>query len=49
MNYLGLVGLLGLTGEADGPPVQAAGQIADVGVVVAGGALVEGTAGSFLT
>ncbi len=35
MNYLGLVGLLGLTGEADGPPVQAAGQIADVG----GGAL----------
>ena len=35
LNYLGLVGLLGLTGEADGPPVQAAGQIADVG----GGAL----------
>jgi alpha-methylacyl-CoA racemase len=35
MNYLGLVGLLGLTGEADGPPIQAAGQIADVG----GGAL----------
>jgi crotonobetainyl-CoA:carnitine CoA-transferase CaiB-like acyl-CoA transferase len=35
MNYLGLVGLLGLTGEADGPPVQTAGQIADVG----GGAL----------
>jgi len=35
MNYLGLVGLLGLTGAADGPPVQAAGQIADVG----GGAL----------
>src|SRR5207248_9394580 len=31
MNYLGLNGLLGLTGEADGPPVQAAGQIADVG------------------
>jgi alpha-methylacyl-CoA racemase len=31
MNYLGLVGLLGLTGDADGPPVQAAGQIADVG------------------
>jgi crotonobetainyl-CoA:carnitine CoA-transferase CaiB-like acyl-CoA transferase len=31
MNYLGLVGLLGLTGEGDGPPVQAAGQIADVG------------------
>jgi crotonobetainyl-CoA:carnitine CoA-transferase CaiB-like acyl-CoA transferase len=29
------VGLLGLTGEADGPPVQAAGQIADLG----GGAL----------
>jgi crotonobetainyl-CoA:carnitine CoA-transferase CaiB-like acyl-CoA transferase len=35
MNYLGLNGLLGLTGEAGGPPVQAAGQIADVG----GGAL----------
>ena len=35
MNYLGLVGLLGLTGEHDGPPVQAAGQIADLG----GGAL----------
>ena len=24
LNYLGLIGLLGLTGEADGPPVQAA-------------------------
>jgi alpha-methylacyl-CoA racemase len=36
MNYLALTGLLGLTGGgADGPPVQAAGQIADVG----GGAL----------
>ena len=35
MNYLGLIGLLGLTGEPDGPPVQAAGQIADLG----GGAL----------
>jgi alpha-methylacyl-CoA racemase len=35
MNYLGLVGLLGLTGEPGGPPVQAAGQIADLG----GGAL----------
>jgi alpha-methylacyl-CoA racemase len=35
MNYLGLNGLLGLTGEAEGPPVQAAGQIADLG----GGAL----------
>src|SRR5204863_4636963 len=35
INYLGLVGLLGLTGENDGPPVQAAGQIADIG----GGAL----------
>src|SRR5256885_14342054 len=31
MNYLGLIGLLGLTGERDGPPVQAAGQIADIG------------------
>ncbi len=35
MNYLGLVGLLGLTGDRGGPPVQAAGQIADLG----GGAL----------
>jgi crotonobetainyl-CoA:carnitine CoA-transferase CaiB-like acyl-CoA transferase len=35
MNYLGLNGLLGLTGEADGPPLQSAGQIADLG----GGAL----------
>jgi len=35
MNYLGLVGLLGLTGDAEGPPVQPAGQIADLG----GGAL----------
>jgi crotonobetainyl-CoA:carnitine CoA-transferase CaiB-like acyl-CoA transferase len=35
MNYLGLNGLLGLTGEADGPPIQSAGQIADLG----GGAL----------
>jgi alpha-methylacyl-CoA racemase len=35
MNYLGLNGLLGLTGEADGPPMQASGQIADIG----GGAL----------
>jgi crotonobetainyl-CoA:carnitine CoA-transferase CaiB-like acyl-CoA transferase len=35
MNYLGLAGLLGLTGERDGPPIQAAGQIADIG----GGAL----------
>ena len=35
MNYLGRIGLLGLSGDADGPPVQAAGQIADLG----GGAL----------
>jgi alpha-methylacyl-CoA racemase len=43
MNYLGLIGLLGLTGEGDavgghgvgGGPIQAAGQIADLG----GGAL----------
>jgi alpha-methylacyl-CoA racemase len=35
MNYLGLNGLLGLTGERDGPPIQPAGQIADLG----GGAL----------
>ncbi len=35
INYLGLIGLLGLTGERGGAPVQAAGQIADLG----GGAL----------
>jgi alpha-methylacyl-CoA racemase len=35
LNYLGLNGLLALSGEADGPPVQLAGQIADIG----GGAL----------
>jgi alpha-methylacyl-CoA racemase len=35
INYLGLNGVLDLTGEAEGPPVQAAGQIADIG----GGAL----------
>jgi alpha-methylacyl-CoA racemase len=35
MNYLALTGLLGMTGEPDGPPVQAGGQIADIG----GGAL----------
>jgi alpha-methylacyl-CoA racemase len=35
MNYLGLIGLLGMTGERDGRPIQAAGQIADLG----GGAL----------
>jgi alpha-methylacyl-CoA racemase len=34
-NYLALNGLLGLTGAAEGPPVQSAGQIADLG----GGAL----------
>jgi alpha-methylacyl-CoA racemase len=31
MNYLGLNGLLGLTGDREGPPVQSAGQIADLG------------------
>ncbi len=31
MNYLGLAGVLGLSGERDGPPVQAAAQIADIG------------------
>jgi alpha-methylacyl-CoA racemase len=35
LNYLARAGLLALSGEADGPPVQAAGQIADIG----GGAL----------
>ena len=35
MNYLGLIGLLGLTGQKDGPPIQPGGQIADIG----GGAL----------
>jgi crotonobetainyl-CoA:carnitine CoA-transferase CaiB-like acyl-CoA transferase len=31
INYLALNGLLDLSGEAGGPPMQAAGQIADVG------------------
>jgi crotonobetainyl-CoA:carnitine CoA-transferase CaiB-like acyl-CoA transferase len=35
IDYLALTGVLGLTGDAGGPPVQAAGQIADLG----GGAL----------
>jgi alpha-methylacyl-CoA racemase len=35
MNYLGLNGALGLTGEAGGPPIQSGAQIADLG----GGAL----------
>ena len=35
INYLALTGVLGLTGEPGGPPVQSAGQIADLG----GGAL----------
>ena len=35
LNYLGLNGILGLTGELEGPPVQAGAQIADLG----GGAL----------
>jgi alpha-methylacyl-CoA racemase len=30
-NYLALAGLLGLTGERGGPPIQSAGQIADLG------------------
>lgn len=35
LNYLGLNGLLGLSGDRDGPPTQSVGQIADLG----GGAL----------
>ncbi len=35
LNYLGLNGILGLSGEPDGPPVSSAAQIADLG----GGAL----------
>jgi alpha-methylacyl-CoA racemase len=35
MNYLGLNGVLGLTGETGGPPIQSGAQIADLG----GGAL----------
>jgi len=31
LNYLGLVGMLDMSGQAGGPPVQAAGQIADLG------------------
>lgn len=30
INYLSLVGMLGLTGEKGGPPISSAGQIADV-------------------
>jgi crotonobetainyl-CoA:carnitine CoA-transferase CaiB-like acyl-CoA transferase len=35
LNYLGLNGILGLSGEADGPPVSSSAQVADLG----GGAL----------
>jgi alpha-methylacyl-CoA racemase len=35
LNYLGLNGVLAISGDEDGPPIQAGGQIADVG----GGAL----------
>lgn len=35
MNYLGLNGVLAISGDGDGPPIQAGGQIADLG----GGAL----------
>jgi alpha-methylacyl-CoA racemase len=35
LNYIGLTGLLALTGERGGPPIQPGGQIADIG----GGAL----------
>jgi crotonobetainyl-CoA:carnitine CoA-transferase CaiB-like acyl-CoA transferase len=35
LNYIGMVGVLGLSGERDGPPVQPGAQIADIG----GGAL----------
>src|SRR5437016_8586660 len=31
LNYLGLNGILGLSGEANGPPVPSAAQIADLG------------------
>ena len=31
INYLALAGLLGLTGKRGGPPIQSAGQIADLG------------------
>jgi crotonobetainyl-CoA:carnitine CoA-transferase CaiB-like acyl-CoA transferase len=31
LNYLGLNGILGLSGEADGPPIPSAAQIADLG------------------
>jgi alpha-methylacyl-CoA racemase len=31
LNYLGLNGVLGLTGEAGGPPIQSGAQIADLG------------------
>lgn len=31
LNYLGSTGLLAMTGQADGPPIQPAGQIGDLG------------------
>ncbi|HKG16649.1 MAG TPA: CaiB/BaiF CoA-transferase family protein [Solirubrobacteraceae bacterium] len=31
LNYIGLTGLLSLTGERGGPPIQPGGQIADIG------------------
>jgi len=31
LNYIGLVGVLGLTGDRGGPPIQPGGQIADIG------------------
>lgn len=40
MNYLAVGGMLALSGAKDGPPVQAAGQIADIG----GGAQTAATA-----
>ena len=43
LNYLALNGILGLTGEAEGPPVSAAAQIADLG----GGAMM-GVAGTLI-
>lgn len=34
LNYLGLAGLVAMTGAADGPPMAPAGQVSDIGVAL---------------
>jgi alpha-methylacyl-CoA racemase len=52
LNYVGLTGLLDMTGEDGGPPVQAAAQLADIGgggqlaaIAILGAALASATTG----